>query len=299
VRALVALGLLIAGIVNIVQLARSSTGTSYRRGAIFGGVPSECRTGTRDGLPLVDLGCLNHTRSGFGSGPIEKAPQTTPVVFRSSHDRRVRIGRTFSETVRGLGIAFTLLGVLLGSTFLAAEFGSAGLSTQLLFEPRRGALYLAKVAGVFVGCFACAALLTAWVGVGQYAASAWRGKTTGVDAGWLAERLADTARAGVACGFAGVCALAVGSLARRTVVAVSVFFGLVIATGFLGNVRWGKPLARVSPMNVLFATAFGKFTDHEAFFGLHTIEGVVLLAVIWTAALSLIGAWWFNRREIR
>jgi hypothetical protein len=307
VRWLVALGLLIALVVNVVQLARSSVSASYTRGAVFGDVPATCNIGTREGLPLVELSCLGRAGSSFGIGTVREfgvgapgqAPTPTPVIFRSVHDRKVRVGRTFEETVRGLGIAFALLGVLLGSTFLAAEFGSAGISTQLLFEPRRWWLYASKAVALFVGCGLCAVLLTVWVGIGQFGASAARGSTAGVDVGWVVERLADAGRVSAACGLASLCALGIGALARRTVVAVGIFFGLVIATGFLANVTWGKRVARLSPMNGLFATAFGKFNDAEAFIGLRTLRGAVVLALAWAIGLSLVGGWWFARREIR
>lgn len=305
VRWLVALSLLIALIVNVVQLARSATSTSYRPGIAFDPLPASCLIGTRDGRPLADRRCLEQAGVGFGVGAEgfhsdkDPIPQATQMFVRSFQDRRVRVGRTFETTIRGLGIAFTLLGVLLGSTFLAAEFGSAGLSTQLLFEPRRLRLYLAKAAGVFVGCALCAAIVIAWVGLLQLAASAIRGSTSGLDAGWLAARLADTGRVAAVCGLAGVCAVAVGSLARRTVVAVGAFFGVVIATGFLGGVSWGKPVARVSPMNALFAVGFGDLGDPEAFLGLRTLGGAVFLALVWAAALSIVGGLWFVRREVR
>jgi ABC-2 type transport system permease protein len=299
VRWLVALCLLVALIVNVVQLARSSASTSYDRGDVFGQLPAACRIGTRDGLPLADLRCLERAGVGFGIRVPAHPPDTTPVVVRSFHDKEVQVGRTFEETIRGLGIAFTLLGVLLGSTFLAAEFGSAGLSTQLLFEPRRVRLYLAKASGVFVGCALCAVVVIAWVGLLQFAVSAMRGSTSGLDAGWLAARLGDTGRVAATCGLAGICAIAVGSLARRTVVAVGIFFGLVIATGFLAGVSWGKPLGRMSPMNALFAMGFADFSDPEAFIGLRTLGGAVFLALVWVTALSIVGGWWFVRREVR
>jgi hypothetical protein len=299
VRWLVALSLLVALVVNVVQLARSSASTSDDPAVLFGEVPSSCSLGTRDGLPLADGRCLERAEVGFGIGGSGQGPNVSRVVVRSVHDRTVRVGRTFEETIRGLGIALTLLGVLLGSTFLAAEFGSAGLSTQLLFEPRRVRLYLAKAAAVFVGCGLGAVIVIAWVGVGQFAASAMRGSTSGLDSGWFAARVADTGRVAAACGLAGVCAVAVGSLARRTVVAVGIFFGLVIATGFLSGVSWGKPVGRVSPMNALFAVGFGDLGDPEAFIGLRTLGGAVFLAVVWVTALSIVGSWWFVRREVR
>lgn len=294
VRWLVALGLLVALVVNGVQLARSQESTTYERQEFFG-VPETCRAGERDGLPVIDRDCLRS--GGFSIAP--ESPEPTPVLFADRNDRRVRVGRTFEDTVAGMGVALALLGILLGSTFLAAEFGASGFGTQLLFEPRRWLLYAAKVAAVAIGCALVAVLLIAWTGLGQYVASALRGSTAGVDGGWLVDRLGNTGRAAAACALASVCALAVGALARRTVVAVVLFFGLVIATGFLINTSWGRPLGRNSPMNGIFAVGNGDFSNTDMWAGLASLGGALLVAGGWAAGLSLLAGWWLSRAEIR
>ena len=297
-RWMVGLGLLLALVVNVVQLTRSERTTSYERIVVFGSLDSGCRTGTHDGLPVIEVRCAE--KVGFEPGFEPVGHDDGQLVFvRRPDDRRVRFGQTLEETIRGLGIGLALFGVLLGSTFLAAEFGASGLSTQLLFEPRRVRVYLAKTVAVFIGAVASAAILIVWTALLQAAASALRGSTAGIDAAWLGERAADVLRASSACGLAAVCATAIGSITRRTVVAVGVFFGLVVATGFLSGVSWGKPLARVSPMNALFATGFGDLHDPDAFIGLKTLSGAVGVSLIWVVLLSCIGAWWFDRREVR
>jgi hypothetical protein len=295
VRWLVALGLLVALAVNGVQLARSSETTTYHRES-FPGLPDTCRAGEREGLPVIDQDCLRR-RGGFFDYEPNREPVSVLVLDR--RDRRVRVGRTFEDTVAGMGVALGLLGVLLGSTFLAAEFGASGFGTQLLFEPRRWLLYGAKVAAVAIGCALIAVLLVAWTGLGQLAASALRGSTDGVDGGWLVDRLGNTVRVAGACALAGVCALAVGGLARRTVVAVGIFFGLVIATGFLINTSWGRPLGRNSPMNGIFAVGSGDFSNPETWAGLASLGGALLVAAAWAVALSLVAGWWLARAEVR
>jgi hypothetical protein len=152
---------------------------------------------------------------------------------------------------------------------------------------------------VAIGCALVAVLLVAWTGLGQYVASALRGSTDGVDGAWLVDRAGNTLRAAAACALAGVCALAVGALARRTVVAVVIFFGLVIATGFLINTSWGRPLGRNSPMNGIFAVGNGDFGDSDAWAGLASLGGALLVAGAWAVGLSLLAAWWLSRSEIR
>ncbi|MCI3949519.1 MAG: hypothetical protein K0R11_1453 [Acidimicrobiales bacterium] len=294
VRWLVALCLLLALVINVIQLARSEQGTSYSRGGASA-VPEACRTGEHDGLPVVDERCFG--RSLQGPGPSDG--RMVEFYFASPSDRQVRIGRTFEDTIAGMGVALALLGILLGSTFLAAEFGASGFGTQLLFEPRRWLLYAAKVAAVAVGCALVAVLIIAWTGLGQYVASALRGSTAGVDAGWLTDRAGDTGRAAGACALAAVCALAVAALARRTVVAVGIFFGLVIATGFLINTSWGRPLGRNSPMNAIFAVGSGDFSNPDTWGGLATLGGAAVVAGTWAAGLSVLAGWWLSRSEIR
>jgi hypothetical protein len=295
VRWLVALGLLVALGVNAVQLARSSETTRYVSNVIPE-VPDVCRTGEHDGLPVVDPSCLDR-EGAFTFDPTRERP--VPVLIAQPSDRRVRVGRTFEDTVAGMGVALGLLGVLLGSTFLAAEFGASGFGTQLLFEPRRWLLYGAKVAAVGIGCALVAVLLVAWTGLGQLAASTLRGSTDGVDGGWLVDRLGNTVRVAGACALAGVCALAVGGLARRTVVAVGIFFGLVIATGFLINTSWGRPLGRNSPMNGIFAVGSGDFGNTDSWAGLASLGGALVVAGAWAVALSLVAGWWLARAEVR
>jgi hypothetical protein len=295
-RWMLGLGLLLALIVNVVQLSRSAEHLAYTRAIVPGTLPASCTTGTHNGLPVVERRCAERAGVFRAKGPDIRPNE---VYVRVPVDRRVRVGRTFEETIRGLGIGLVLYGVLLGSTFLAAEFGAAGLSTQLLFEPRRVWLYVAKAIAVFLGAAISAAIIIVWCGLLQYVASALRGSTAGVDAGWLGDRAMDVLRAAAACGMGAVCATAVASVARRTVVAVGIFFGLVVGTGFLGNTSWGKPLARVSPMNTLFGVGFGDLHSPDGFFGLRTLTGAVTISLAWVVGLSVVGAWWFQRREVR
>jgi hypothetical protein len=297
VRWLVGLCLLLALVINVVQLARSSEGTTYIRGGLPA-LPTQCRTGEHNGLPVIDEDCLNRTGGVFEVPPPEQR-KPAEVYFVQPSDRRVRVGRTFEDSIAGMGVALALLGVLIGATFLAAEFGASGFGTQLIFEPRRWLLYGAKVAAVAIGCAVVAVLLVAWTGLGQLVASALRGSTAGVDAGWLVDRAGNTSRAVAACALAAVCALAVGAMARRTVVAVGIFFGVVIATGFLINTSWGRPIAKLSPMNGIFAVASGDFSHPDTWGGLHSLGGALLVAGAWAVGLSLLAGFWLSRTEIR
>lgn len=310
IRWLFGLGLLVALIVNVVQLARSSDQQVLRPAFVVGAdVPTVCRRGTQDGVVIADARCVARNSGGAGVGvggfgregpppQIGAGREVTRFLATEDRDRTVRVGRTFEETIRGMGVALVLLAVVMAATFLAAEFASNGLSTQLLYEPRRWWLYLAKVAAVGLGGAIVAVALVAWTGLGQYVASALRGSTAGVDAGWVAARAGDALRVGAAVALAASVSLAITAIARRTTVAVAVFFGQMIAVGFLANTSWGEGLARVSPINVLWALAFGHLGTDE-FAGLHTVAGAAALAVLWAIGATAVGGAWLASREIR
>ncbi|MEO7350430.1 MAG: hypothetical protein ABIR34_13120 [Marmoricola sp.] len=73
----------------------------------------------------------------------------------------------------GLPLALIVIGlmVIAGSTFMGADWSSGSLTNQLIFEPRRPRLWLAKAAAVVIGCglITLVALGGFWLGVGAIA----------------------------------------------------------------------------------------------------------------------------------
>ena len=65
--------------------------------------------------------------------------------------RDAAAGRTRRSASPGLGVITILMGLLMlvGTTFAGADWNSGSMSNQLLFEPRRARIWLAKAAAVF------------------------------------------------------------------------------------------------------------------------------------------------------
>lgn len=87
---------------------------------------------------------------------------------------------TLAEYLDGMLLPFAmvltvLVGVLIGATAVAAEFGAGSMATLLTFEPRRWRVYAAKMAAVGVGTVPLSLLLVGLVGVGAWALFALRG----------------------------------------------------------------------------------------------------------------------------
>jgi hypothetical protein len=210
-------------------------------------------------------------------------------------DRRIDIARTFAGTVRGTGIALTLLVAFLSATFVAADFGTS-IATQLLFEPRRRRVYITKTIAVAAGCAMVAVIVLLWCGLLQYAGSSLRGISSGIDATWLRHRAGDIGRAVAASAMMAVIAFAIGVVTRRTAAAVGALFGLLIALQFLRHTL--RSVGRVLPVNAIWALAYG-IPERNAFLGLHTLAGATAIGLAWVVGVTIAGAAWFTRREIR
>ena len=104
----------------------------------------------------------------------------------------------------------------------------------------------------------------------------------------------------IASALAAPLGLTVATITKRTVAAVGVFFGMFISLNFLALTSWGKPIAKIMPINGLVAFALNRFEDSNSdFFGLRTLNGAAVLCVIWAAVATALACAWFERKEIR
>lgn len=147
--------------------------------------------------------------------------------FREPLDLRRELGGS------GTGIAIVVAGLmlLLGATFVGADWASGSMSNQLLFEPRRLRVYAAKagavvVAGLVLGLVVATAWWLGLAGVARARDLAIADGTT-AEVGWQVLRGALLAAA------AGLAGLATTMLFRSTVATLGILFAVVIAGSFL------------------------------------------------------------------
>jgi len=145
----------------------------------------------------------------------------------------------------GTGVAATLIGLvlILGATFAGADWASGSMSNQLLFDPRRLRIWLAKAAAVALGsaAIAVAGLSLFWllvVGTAQLrdievAGEVWR------------EMVELGGRTAVLAGAAGLGGYAITMLLRSTVGTLGVMLAAAVGGSLIiaalpidGNGRW-------------------------------------------------------------
>lgn len=133
----------------------------------------------------------------------------------------------------GLGVITMLMGLLMlvGTTFAGADWNSGSMSNQLLFEPRRARVWLAKAGAVLALALATSALLLAafWGGIALLT------RSRGIDVRPEISELiaASSGRAVLVIGAAAVGAYAVTMLVRSTVFTLGAMFAVVVGATLL------------------------------------------------------------------
>jgi hypothetical protein len=225
----------------------------------------------------------------------------------------LRVRPAFREA--GLAVITILMGLLMlvGTTFAGADWNSGSMSNQLLFEPRRHRIWLAKAGAVLVLAVTTTALLLASFGGGLALLAATRDLEVPPEVpGWI---VASSGRAVLLVGAAAVGAYAVTMLFRSTVFTLGAMFAVVVGGALLlavigiseawfpnknvGAIIWNGSTYWVEPPTACF-TGPGRPPRGLDCSGRGTLElweaarnlGVLLVAAV---GVSL---WAFRRRDV-
>lgn len=210
----------------------------------------------------------------------------------------------------GAGFFFGLLALLLGASYVGAEFGSGAIANWLTFEPRRGRVFVSKLAAPVLATLVGGAVLVAGLVALCYGVlSLAQGRTDVARDVWV-----DVAQSGLRMvGFLGLCSLggaAAAFLLRRTAAVT----GLVIGYGVLEQifshslgerVRWtlmNNAAAVLSNEHTIAwsrceQTADGHYACHGFSGPVFAMQGFAVLGGVTLAVILL--AWLvFRRRDV-
>lgn len=141
------------------------------------------------------------------------------------------LGRELGGSGTGIAVVMAGLMMLLGATFVGADWASGSMSNQLLFEPRRLRVHAAKSGAVVLsGLLLGLVVGTLWwlglAGVARARDLPIADAVTG-EVGW------QVVRGAVLVGGAGLAGLATTMLFRSTVATLGILFAVVVAGSFL------------------------------------------------------------------
>ena len=159
-----------------------------------------------------------------------------PAQYMPSHFALVDL----PEILEGISSITSILGLVIGASFVAASWQTGTISTILTWEPRRLRWFSARILVLAAGVLVVTALIVAFLSAGLALAAMLRGSTVGVDGAWWTDVLTTSLRVSVVAAISAVIGGGVAAIGRHTAAALGVVF---VWTAVLeGLVRGLRPL---------------------------------------------------------
>jgi ABC-2 type transport system permease protein len=144
------------------------------------------------------------------------------------------------EILEGVSSMTSILGLVIGASFVAASWQTGTISTIFTWESRRLRWFAARILILVAGVLVVSAVIVAFLSAGLALAAMLRGSTTGVDGAWWTDALTTSLRVSVAAAISAVIGGAVAAIGRHTAAALGVVF--VWTAVIEGLVRGLRPL---------------------------------------------------------
>ena len=222
-------------------------------------------------------------------------------IFFGESDTRTNIGKDLANVLEGTGVALLFAAFALGASFVGAEFNVGSLTTQLLFEPRRWRVHLAKSVAVALGTAALAFAVLLIVALAMYIGSELNGVVHGLDGAFLAHRTAQALRVAAVVGVGAMLAYSVTLIARRSSAGIIAFILQFVLLNLINpNKGTFAPISHYAPIRGLIATLV-RHTSAENVQerAIHTMAGGVVLTAVWVVVIVGGSGFLFARAEVR
>lgn len=247
----------------------------------------------------------------------ERCEQRRPQLEWFLGTSVLRPAEVFDELALGLVPLLGFGALLVGATFIGAEFSSGSIGPLLLVRPRRAAVWAAKLAAMTLGGLAAA--VVAWgLGLGIVLAGAYGWAPTDPSGNQVGDLVLQALRAALLTTGAGLIGAAVTAALRSTLAGLGVVVGYVVLAEGVARIAVGGVVERALASNYVYAVALGRWTveDFEApacqgqdvfgggggrecplvrVFELGTSAAVLSIALLVVLAASLVV---FQRRDI-
>jgi ABC-type transport system involved in multi-copper enzyme maturation permease subunit len=132
--------------------------------------------------------------------------------------------RFLDEILFGLSTLLTILALILGASFIGADWQKGVITTTLTWEPRRVRLLGAKVLACAIAGVAAVLAIQLLLALAMWPVAALRGSMSGVDVDWLRSTGGLMLRIAALGGFTAVLGFALASIGRNTALAIGVNF---------------------------------------------------------------------------
>jgi len=183
--------------------------------------------------------CMNTDFGEEFEGSLEdlcRADAGDPTHYMPSHLALVDL----PEILEGASSLTSILGLVIGASFVAASWQTGTISTIFSWEPRRLRWFGARILVLAAAVFVMIVIIVVFLSVGLALAAMLRGSTIGVGSQWMSDVSTTALRVSLAAAISAVIGGAVAAIGRHTAAALGVVF---VWTAVLeGLVRGLRPL---------------------------------------------------------
>ena len=182
--------------------------------------------------------CLRNTKGADGANFGESGKCEQPQLGTITADPRFKLVE-LPDVLSHVSGFLILVGLVLGASFIGAEWHHRTMALTLTWEPRRVRVALAKIAAAAACVMVAALALQILLSLALLPAAIFRGTTQGVSSSWVAHTISVGIRSAAAAGIATSLGAALALLARNTAFAIGIWF--VWFAVLEGIVRQAKP----------------------------------------------------------
>jgi ABC-2 type transport system permease protein len=144
------------------------------------------------------------------------------------------------KVLEGISSITSILGLIVGASFVAASWQTGTISTIFTWEPRRLRWFAGRILVLAVGVFVTTVLIVVFLSAGLAVAAALRGSTAGVGGDWWTDVSSMSLRVSIVAAISAVIGGAVAAVGRHTAAALGVVF--VYTAVVEGLIRAFRPL---------------------------------------------------------
>lgn len=143
-----------------------------------------------------------------------------PTQYMPSHLALVDL----PQILEAVSSITSILGLVIGASFVAASWQTGTISTIFTWEPRRLRWFAARILVLLAGVFVMTVVIVLFLSAGLAFAAMLRGSTVGVNSEWWTDVLTTSLRVSVAAALSAVIGGAVAAIGRHTAAALGVVF---------------------------------------------------------------------------
>lgn len=201
--------------------------------------------------------------------------------------------RDLPNWIQGVSFILFVGSLVLGASFVGAEWHAGSMMTLLTWEPRRLRVLVAKVLACTVTIFVLAVGLLILLSLTMTLVAATRGTTSGLPDGWFGSVAGSVLRSAAAASLASALGLALAMIGRNTAAAMGVTFGyLAIVEGLIRALRpgWQKWLLGDNLSVFIMGRGVG--------FAGRSLGGAALVLLLYAGILLLAAGASFRARDV-